>query len=54
MSVSPITGEGMVEFLFNQEMMAPAWIKAKTYRYVFTFSLISDIDQSITQGLIVE
>ena len=46
-------GEGIVEMVFNQNMMIPNELTISTLRYIFVFSLESDTDGSIFYGRIV-
>ena len=39
---------------FNQDMIAPAVINARSYKSIFTFSAISDIEGTTTYGRIVD
>ena len=56
LTIKPVTSDGSLLVEFNQKMIAPqpGRIKARNYRRVFVFSIISDIDGKVTFGRIVD
>ena len=53
LELDPITSDGMIKLNFNQEMIAPKYVDADKYSYVFKFSMRSGLDGKITEVKIV-
>jgi hypothetical protein len=51
---SKVSSTGELVGTFNQKMIFPAKIYPRVYKYIFLFSIISDLDGSKTLGRIVD
>ena len=49
-----MTSEGEMVVRFNQKMIAPGKIIPRSYKKVFIFSIVSDLDGRVTFGKIVD